>query len=136
MAIDEGDDARRFRVRPEVLRAYAATIRTQSGPLREVGDALHAITVDRAWFGKLPQSGHLAEAYETHHHTDVAVIADLVTVLLDVAAALAATADRYSTVDGAAEDAFRAVGGDRSEIPGMRVSLTPSTRVPLSTALR
>lgn len=128
MAINEGDDARDFRVQPEVLRAYAATIRAQSGSLHNVSDELAAATIDRDWFGKLPQSRHLADGYETHHHLDLAVIADLVNVLLDTATALAATADRYSATDGAAEGAFHAVRSARSGSPG--------TRVPLTTALR
>lgn len=133
MAVGNRDDGGRdFRVRAEVLRAYAATVRAQGEALRDIGEAVEAIAVARGSFGKLPQSGQLADGYETHHHSDVAGIADLANVLQYVATALAVTAGRYSAVDGAAAGAFGAVpDGVRDGVRADR-----RARAPLAEAIR
>jgi hypothetical protein len=109
MGIAETSGGRDFRVRPGVLREYAATVRGRGGALADVGGNLAAVAVEPAWFGRLPQSGHLADRYETHHQAELAGIAELMRALLAVAAALEATAAVYSGVDVAAADALQAV---------------------------
>jgi hypothetical protein len=112
VGIDAGGGGRggvAFRVHPETLRDYAATVRGQSSVLTDVGRAIGVITMQRDWFGKLPQSGNLADGYEAHQEAELAGIRELSNALLEVATSLVATAGRYTGVDAAAADALGTV---------------------------
>ena len=106
---DGGGGGFDFRVRPGVLGDYAATVRGQSEALTEIGGALASGRVERAWFGKLPESGHLADGYEVHHEAELAALTELVTALAEIAAALETTAGVYAGVDAAVAEALSAV---------------------------
>jgi hypothetical protein len=95
---DSGYD---FAVRPPILTAYADALDTAVGDLASVRAALAAVPVERGWFGKLPQSGLLADRYAGHRETVLAAAADLGAWLTAAANGLRGTAERYSAADQA-----------------------------------
>src|ERR1700759_250150 len=55
-----------FEVRPQVLAAYAESLRPRAADLASAGEAVAEVRVERDWFGKLPQAGFLADRYAAH----------------------------------------------------------------------
>lgn len=88
-----------FAVRPRILTAYADTLDAAVGDLAAVREALAALTVERGWFGKLPQSGLLANRYAGHRESELAAAAELSAWLTAAADGLHETAERYSGAD-------------------------------------
>ncbi|MEY9862477.1 uncharacterized protein YukE [Catenulispora sp. GAS73] len=110
-----------FEVRPPLLTAYAESLHARTAELAAVGEAVAAVRVERGWFGKLPQSGFLADRYRAHQEGVLAEVADLAGWLAAATRGLAESAGRYSAADrvvagvaGAVETAL----GVGIEIPG------------------
>lgn len=111
-----------FEVRPQVLAAYAESLRARAAELASAGEAVAAVRVERGWFGKLPQAGFLADRYAAHQQGVLAEAGDLAAWLTAATAGLAACADRYSTADrvvAGAAGAVEAALGVGIEIPGI-----------------
>ncbi|MEY9934319.1 hypothetical protein ABH926_008984 [Catenulispora sp. GP43] len=110
-----------FEVRPPVLTAYAESLRVGAAELASVGEAVAAVRVERGWFGRLPQSGFLADRCAAHQQEVLAEAGQLAAWLAAATLGLAESAGRYSAADrvvagvaGAVETAL----GVGIEIPG------------------
>ena len=117
MTVESGFD---FRVRPGVLDDFAATVRGQSEALASVGQALGTVRVERAWFGKLPESGHSADCYEEHHEAELAALGALVRLLAAAAVGLEVTAEVYVAADHAVTEALGTVETNQSVVAKLR----------------
>ncbi|NUR61922.1 MAG: hypothetical protein HOV87_25165 [Catenulispora sp.] len=91
-------------MRPQILGAYAGTLNAASSELAAVREALAAVHIDRGWFGKLPQSGLLADRYTAHREAELAAAAELSAWLATAADGLGGTAERYSGADRVAAE--------------------------------
>ena len=110
-----------FEVRPQVLAAYAESLRARAADLASAGDAVAAVRVERGWFGKLPQAGFLAARYAAHRHGVLADAGELAAWLAAATLGLTETAGRYSAADrvvAGAAGAVEASLGVGIEIPG------------------
>lgn len=110
-----------FEVRPQVLAAYAESLRARAADLASAGDAVAAVRVERGWFGKLPQAGFLADRYAAHRHGVLADAGELAAWLAAATLGLTETAGRYSAADrvvAGAAGAVEASLGVGIEIPG------------------
>jgi len=117
-----------FEVRPQVLAAYAESLRARAAELASVGEAVAAVRVEAGWFGKLPQAGFLADRYAAHQHGVLAEAGDLAAWLTAATAGLAACAERYSAADrvvAGTAGAVEAALGVGIEIPGMAADGDP-----------
>lgn len=93
-----------FEVRPQVLAAYAGTLRTGAADLALVGETLGRVRVERTWFGKLPQSGLIEACYARHREAELTANAELVAWLTAAVEGLAGSAERYSAADRVVAD--------------------------------
>ena len=110
-----------FEVRPPLLTAYAESLRARTAELAAVGEAVAAVRVERGWFGKLPQSGFLADRYHAHQEDVLADVADLAVWLAAATRGLAESAGRYSSADRVVAGVAGAVAAALDvgiEIPG------------------
>jgi hypothetical protein len=110
-----------FEVRPPALTEYAESLHARAAELASVGEAVAAVRVEDRWFGRLPQSGLLADRYAAHHQEVLAEAAELTAWLAAATLGLAEYAARYSSADRVVAGAAEAVGtalGVRIEIPG------------------
>ena len=110
-----------FEVRPQVLAAYAESLRARAADLASAGDAVAAVRVERGWFGKLPQAGFLADRYAAHRHGVLADAGELAAWLAAATLGRTETAGRYSAADrvvAGAAGAVEASLGVGIEIPG------------------
>lgn len=98
-----------FEVRPQVLTAYAESMDARAAELASVGEAVAAVSVERGWFGKLPQSGFLADRYAAHQREVLAEARELAEWLASATRGLAESAGRYSAADQAVAGAAGAV---------------------------
>jgi hypothetical protein len=100
-------------VRPQVLTAYAESLHARAADLAAAGEAVAGVRVERGWFGKLPQSGFLADRYAVHRDGVLAEAGELVAWLAAATLGLAESAGRYSGADrvvaGFAEDVAAAL---------------------------
>ena len=88
-----------FEVRPRVLTAYAESLHARAADLAAVGEAVAAVPVERDWFGRLPQSGFLADRYAAHQRGVLAEAGELAAWLAAAGLGLAESAGRYSAAD-------------------------------------
>jgi hypothetical protein len=88
-----------FEVRPQVLTACAEALHAHAADLAAVGEALAAVRVERDWFGRLPQSGHVADRYAAHQGGVLAEAGELAAWLAAAVCGLAESAGRYSAAD-------------------------------------
>jgi len=110
-----------FEVRPPLLTAYAESLHARTAELAAVGEAVAAVRVERGWFGKLPQSGFLADRYRGHQDGVLAEVGDLAVWLAAATRGLAESAGRYSSADrvvAGVAGAVEAALGVGIEIPG------------------
>lgn len=98
-----------FEVRPQVLAAYAESLRARAAELASAGEAVAGVRVEHGWFGKLPQAGFLADRYAAHQHGVLAEVRELAAWLTAATAGLAECADRYSAADRVVAGAAGAV---------------------------
>ena len=98
-----------FEVRPRVLTAYAESLHARAADLASVGEAVAAVRVERDWFGRLPQSGFLADRYAAHHRGMLAEVGELTGWLAAATLGLAESAARYSAADRVVAGAAGAV---------------------------
>lgn len=98
-----------FEVRPRVLTAYAESLHARAADLASVGEAVAAVRVERDWFGRLPQSGFLADRYAAHHRGLLAEVGELTGWLAAATLGLAESAARYSAADRVVAGAAGAV---------------------------
>jgi len=111
-----------FEVRPPLLTAYAESLHARTAELAAVGEAVAAVRVERGWFGKLPQSGFLADRYRAHREGVLAEVAELAVWLAAATRGLAESAGRYSAADrvvAGVAGAVEAALGVGIEIPGV-----------------
>lgn len=115
MSQDErSDPGYDFEVRPQVLADYADTLDATARDLAAVREALAGISVERGWFGRLPQSGLLADRYAAHREDELAVGAELGAWVVRAAQGLRVTAGRYSGADRVVADLAGSVGAAAS----------------------
>lgn len=110
-----------FEVQPQLLTSCAQSLRARAAELASAGEAMAAVRVERSWFGKLPQSGLLAERYAAHHQGTLAEAGELIAWLAAAALGLAESAGRYSAADRVVAGAAGAVEAALEvgiEIPG------------------
>lgn len=110
-----------FEVRPPVLVAYADSLHARVAELATVGEAAAAVRVERGWFGKLPQSGFLADRYAAHQEGVIAEVGELAGWLAAATRGLAESAGRYSAADrvvAGVAGAVKTALGVGIEIPG------------------
>lgn len=88
-----------YEVRPPALRAFASNISEQVPSLQRVNSALTDVHVPSSAFGKLPESGELCAAYESHASAEIANTAELQELFSQVSDALDVTADHYSAAE-------------------------------------
>lgn len=120
-----------FEVRPPVLAGYAETLRAAAADLAAVGEALGRVRVERGWFGKLPQSGFLADRYAGHRETELAAVGELGEWAADAAEGLRGSAGRYSEADRVVADVVAVVeaGLGRSQNSVGETGLVPGTLI-------
>lgn len=114
-----------FEVRPPLLTAYAESLPARTAELAAVGEAVAAVPVVRGWFGKLPQSGFLADRYRAHREGVLAEVAELAGWLAAATRGLAESAGRYSAADqvvAGVAGAVEAALGVGIEIPGVHTA--------------
>ena len=110
-----------FEVRPPLLTSYAESLHARAAELAAVGEAVAALPVERGWFGKLPQSGFLADRYAAHKDGMLTEVAELAGWLAAAAGGLAESAGRYSAADRVVAGVAEAVEAALTvgvEIPG------------------
>ncbi|MEY9907161.1 hypothetical protein ABIA35_003386 [Catenulispora sp. MAP12-49] len=110
-----------FEVRPAVLTGYAESLRARAAELASVGEAVAAVRVEHRWFGRLPQSGLLADRCAAHQHEVLAEAGELTAWLAAATLGLAECAARYSSADrvvAGVADAVQTALGVGIEIPG------------------
>ena len=100
-----------FEVRPRVLSGYAEVLRGCAAELDVVGAAVTGVTVERRWFGHLPESRFLSDRYQTHRGDVLAEVRELCDWLAEVGRGLGDSAERYSAADRVVADAAEDVGG-------------------------
>lgn len=98
-----------FSVRPAALGSYAELLRGQTDRLRGVTAAIDEVAVPPEWFGRLPESGRLADRYAGHREAELAGLAQLPELLSAMAAALDVNAALYEDADAAAADAIASI---------------------------
>ncbi|NUP51493.1 MAG: hypothetical protein HOW97_29885 [Catenulispora sp.] len=99
-----------FEVRPQVLADYADALDAAARDLGAVREALAGTSVERGWFGRLPESGLLADRYAAHKEAELAAGAELGAWVARAAQGLRVTAGRYSGADRVVADLAGAVG--------------------------
>ena len=100
-----------FYIRTAAVSGYADVLRGEIARLREVAQALRAVNVEPTWFGRLPESGHLALAYERHRESELAELDASPGRLSAMADALDGNVARYTSSDTRIADAAIAVRG-------------------------
>jgi hypothetical protein len=119
-----------FEVRPRSLAAYTESLHACAADLTAVGEAVAAVRVEREWFGKLPQSGFLADRYAAHKEQVLAQVRELSAWFAAARLGLAESAERYSAADRVvaelAED-VRADDNDPATVPGTSTSTSTDT---------
>ena len=98
-----------FEVRPQVLEVYAGSLHAGAADLAAIGEAVAAVRVERGWFGRLPQSGFVADRYATHREGVLAEAGELVAWLAAARLGLAESAGRYLSADRVVAEAAGAV---------------------------
>ncbi|MBW8803507.1 MAG: hypothetical protein JF587_06555 [Catenulisporales bacterium] len=93
-----------FEVQPRILTTYADALRGGAADLAAVGGAVGRVRVERAWFGKLPQSRFMEACYARHREAELAASAELIAWLTAAAHGLAESAARYSAADRVVAD--------------------------------
>jgi hypothetical protein len=88
-----------FEVRPRSLAAYTESLHACAADLTAVGKAVAAVRVEREWFGRLPQSGFLADHYAAHKEGILAQVGELSAWFAAARLGLAESAERYSAAD-------------------------------------
>jgi hypothetical protein len=103
---DSGAD---FYVQPSALTVYADLVRGQSAHVGDAVDILDALVVDASWFGKMPQSGHLADGYDRHRDAELGALRELPGALTATAAALDGNVSVYRAADDIAAEEIDAI---------------------------
>jgi hypothetical protein len=109
MGVGSGAD---FYVQPMALSVYADVVRECSGRVSRTVGALESCSVDAAWFGRLPQAGHLAAAYGRHRQSCLAHLGDASPSLSATADGLDANAAAYAGADETTAEGFAAITED------------------------
>jgi hypothetical protein len=125
----DGAEGFEFEVRPRLLAAYAEAIRAGAADLASIGATVEAVRVEREWFGRLPQSGRLADRYALHREGELAAAKELAVWLAEAARGLAESAGRYSAADRVVAGVAGTVAaglGVGIEIPGTEPSADAS----------
>jgi hypothetical protein len=104
-----------FEVRPRVLSGYADVLRGCAAELGVVGEAAAGVTVERRWFGRLPQAGLLSDRYEAHRGGVIAEVGELSEWLAEAGAGLRDSAGRYSAADRVVTEVAEGVAADVAE---------------------
>jgi hypothetical protein len=99
-----------YEVQPSTLHALASVISEQVPLLQRAHSALTGVHVPSSAFGKLPESGDLCAAYESHANAEITNTAQLPDLFSQVSGALDATADHYSAAELASLEAALSVG--------------------------
>jgi hypothetical protein len=107
-----------YEVKPSTLRSFASVISEQVPLLQRANSALTGVHVPSSAFGKLPESGDLCAAYESHANAEITNTAELPELFGQVSGALDATADHYSDAELANLEAALSVGPTGSGGPG------------------
>lgn len=113
-----------FEVRPRSLAAYAESLHACAADLAAAGEAVAAVRVEREWFGRLPQSGFLADRYAAHRDEVLARVRELSGWFAAARLGLAESAERYSAADRVVAGAAEAVrgGADASTVTSTSTS--------------
>lgn len=100
-----------FEVRPRVLSRYAEVLRGCAAELGVVDAAVAGVTVERRWFGELPESRFLSDRYQARRGDVLAEVRELCDWLAEVGRGLGDSAERYSAADRVVADVAEEVGG-------------------------